>query len=99
MPLIATPAHPEYPSGHSTTSSAAATVLAQFFGENTSFSVNSDVMLGVNRSFPGFPAALAEIRDARVFAGIHFRTACDDGQAVGTAVAEYVLATAFQPLK
>ena len=51
---------------------------------------DSDVMTGVVRSFPNFPAALAEIVDARVFGGIHFRTACDDGQTTGTAVAEYV---------
>jgi membrane-associated phospholipid phosphatase len=50
-PLFATPAHPEYPSGHSTVSSAAATVLSDYFGEATSFSVGSDVMVGVVRSF------------------------------------------------
>ena len=49
--------------------------------------VDSDVMTGVVRSFPNFPAALAEIVDARVFGGIHFRTACDDGQTTSTAVA------------
>jgi hypothetical protein len=53
-------------------------------------------MTGVVRSFPNFSAALAEIVDARVFGGIHFRTACDDGQATGTAVAEYVLHHAFR---
>ena len=98
MPLFATPAHPEYPSGHSTVSSAAATVLADYFGEATSFSVDSDVMLGVVRSFPNFTAALAEIVDARVFAGIHFRSACNDGQATGAAVAQYVMSNAFQPV-
>jgi len=58
--------------------------------------VDSDGMTGVVSSFPNFPAALAEIVDARVFGGIHFRTACDDGQATGTAVAEYVLDHAFR---
>lgn len=98
MPLFATPAHPEYPSGHSTVSSAAATVLSDHFGEATSFSVGSDVMVGVVRSFPNFSAALAEIVDARVFAGIHFRSACNDGQAIGAGVAQYVLSNAFQPV-
>ena len=51
MPLFATPPHPEYPSGHSTLSGAAATVLADYFGEATPFSVESDVMLGVVRFF------------------------------------------------
>ena len=45
--------------------------------------VDSDVMTGVVRSFPNLSAALAEIVDARVFGGIHFRTACDDGQGNG----------------
>jgi membrane-associated phospholipid phosphatase len=96
-PLLITPAFPEYPSGHSTVSAAAATVLAHYFGSNSSFMVDSDVMTGVVRSFPNFSAALTEIVNARVFGGIHFRTACDDGQATGTAVAEYVLHHAFKP--
>jgi hypothetical protein len=58
--------------------------------------VDSDVMTGVVRSFPNFAAALAEIVNARVYGGIHFRTACNDGQATGTAVGEYVLQHAFR---
>jgi membrane-associated phospholipid phosphatase len=95
-PLLITPPHPEYPSGHSTASAAGATVLSHYFGENSSFTVDSDVMLGVVRSFPNFAAALAEINNARVYGGIHFRTAVDDGQAIGTAVARLVLKNAFQ---
>jgi membrane-associated phospholipid phosphatase len=95
-PLLITPAHPEYPSGHSSTSAAGAMVLAHYFGKNSSFTVDSDVMLGVIRSFPNFAAALAEINNARVYGGIHFRTACDDGQVTGTAVGGYVLKNAFQ---
>jgi membrane-associated phospholipid phosphatase len=98
-PLLVTPAHPEYPSAHSTISGAGATVLADYFGEDTSFSVKSDVLLGVVRSFPSFSAALDEITDARVFAGIHFRSACNDGQATGIAVANYILDNAFQPVR
>jgi hypothetical protein len=40
---------------------------------------------------------MAELADARVFGGIHFRTACDDGLAVGSAVGNYVLQNAFLP--
>jgi hypothetical protein len=97
-PLLTTPAFPEYPSGHSTVSGAAATVLASYFGNGTSFSTDSDVMLGVVRSFSSFSAALKEVQDARVFAGIHYRTACVDGQATGTAVANYILANLLQPV-
>jgi membrane-associated phospholipid phosphatase len=97
-PLLVTPAHPEYPSGHSTTSSAAATVLAHFFGEQSSFSLDSDVMLGVTRSFTSFSAVQDEIANARIFGGIHFRSACVDGRATGKEVAQYLLENAAQRL-
>jgi len=70
-------------------SGAAAFILAAEFGDNTSFSVTSDVRAGT-RSFDSFSAAVAEIANARVFAGIHFRTACVRGNAVGQAVAGYI---------
>jgi membrane-associated phospholipid phosphatase len=90
-PLLATPPVPEYPSGHSCASGAAAALLSAYFGEDTHFNVGSDVMLGVIRSFRSFSQALEEIKNARIFGGIHFRTACDAGQNVGRAVAAYVL--------
>jgi hypothetical protein len=84
-----TPAHPEYPSGHSTVSGAAAYILTSAFGDNTPFNVTSDVWAGT-RSFSSFSAAVAEIADARVFGGIHFRTSCVRGNALGQSVAAYV---------
>jgi hypothetical protein len=84
-----TPPHPEYPSGHSTVSGAAAYVLSAAFGENTAISVTSDIRPGT-RSFSSFSAAVAEIADARVFGGIHFRTSCVRGNALGQTVAAYV---------
>jgi membrane-associated phospholipid phosphatase len=84
-----TPAHPEFPSGHSTVSGSAAAILAEIFGNDTPFTVTSDVRPGT-RSFSSFSAAVAEIADARVFGGIHFRTSCVLGNALGQAVAEYV---------
>jgi len=84
-----TPAHPEYPSGHSTLSGSAAFILAAAFGENTAFSVTSDVRPGT-RSFASFSDAVAEIANARVFGGIHFRTSCVRANTLGRAVADYV---------
>ncbi|HXA82030.1 MAG TPA: vanadium-dependent haloperoxidase [Methylomirabilota bacterium] len=84
-----TPAHPEYPSGHSTVSGSAAFILAAAFGENTAFSVTSDVRPGT-RSFVSFSDAVAEIANARVFGGIHFRTSCVRANTLGRAVADYV---------
>jgi len=97
MPLFATPAHPEYPSGHSTVSGAAAVVLASFFGEKAHFTMDNDLLIGVTRSFSSFSQALDEVKNARIFAGIHFRSACDDGQTTGIQVANYVLDNALLP--
>ena len=98
MPLFATPAHPEYPSAHSCLSAAAAGVLANRFGDRTHFSMESDQMPGVVRSFKSFSSALEEVKNARIVAGIHFRSATDDGQTLGASVAEYVLDHAAQPV-
>jgi hypothetical protein len=90
-PLMATPAHPEYTSGHSSASSAAATVLADYFGDDTRFMLQSPAAPGWVRFYPSFSAAMDEVADARVFAGFHFRTACEDGRTVGSKVASYIL--------
>ena len=84
-----TPPHPEYPSGHSTVSGSAAFILAAAFGENAAFSVTSDARPGT-RAFSSFADAVAEIADARVFGGIHFRTSCVRANTLGRAVADYV---------
>jgi hypothetical protein len=95
-PMFATPAHPEYPSGHSCVSGAATVVLAKEFGDHVPFSITSDVLVGVERSFHGLTEALEEVKNARIFAGIHFRLACDVGTELGFKAAENVLATMFQ---
>jgi hypothetical protein len=96
-PLLVTPPFQEYPSGHSGVSAAAATVLASVFGEQTAFTVTSDTLPGVTRSFTNFDDAVAQVADARVFAGIHFRTACIVAAKMGVEVADYVNKTMFLP--
>jgi hypothetical protein len=98
-PLISTPAHPSYTSGHSCVSAAAAGILAHEFGEHTRFTIESDQMPGVVRSFSTFNAALEEVKDARVFAGIHWRFDCERGQAIGAAVASDILENSFQRVR
>jgi hypothetical protein len=97
-PLIVTPPFPEYPSAHSCVSGAATRILSNYFGENTAFSVSSDGMPGVVRYFPDFSAAIEEIKNARVFGGIHFRTACNDGQTLGQAIGDYILTNSVVPI-
>ena len=56
-------------------------------------------MLGVVRSFGSFSAALDEVKNARIVAGIHFRSATNDGQALGASVAKYVLDNSMQRVR
>ena len=95
-PLLVTPYFQEYPSGHSGVSSAAATVLASFFGPDAQFTVTSNGLPGVNRSFTSFADAVAQVADARVFAGFHFRFSCNDASQVGVQVANYAESTLMQ---
>lgn len=98
LPLMVTPYFQEYPSAHSGISSAAARVLASEFGEDTSFTMTSAGLPGVERSFTRFTDAVAQVGDARVFAGFHFRFSCDDAIVLGASVASYVEAHAVAPL-
>jgi hypothetical protein len=96
-PLIVTPAFPEYPSAHSCASGAAAHILAETFGEATSFGIVSLAMPGVTRQYHNFSESLEDVKNARVFGGIHFRTATTDGTSLGIAVADYVMQNALSP--
>jgi hypothetical protein len=75
--------------GDNTVSGAAAFILAAAFGENTAFSLTSEIRPGT-RSYTSFSQAIAEIADARVFGGIHLRSSCARGNLLGRAVADYV---------
>ena len=89
-PLLVTPRHPEYVSAHLIFSSAAAGVLALYFGDDTTFSLESVGLPGIFRTYDSFSSALDEVTLARIYAGIHFRSACVDGRTMGTAIAHYV---------
>ena len=96
--FIVTPPFPDYVSGHSTFSSAAATVLALFYGTDAiSFQTGSDFLPGVVRSFSSFSAAANEAADSRVYGGIHFRFASDDGLAAGLSIGEWTFTHYLQP--
>jgi chemotaxis protein CheY-P-specific phosphatase CheC len=76
-------------------SGAAQHVLSTLLGDDVSFTVDSEVPGSVTRSFTSFSGALAEIHNARVFGGIHFRTACKLGSKLGADVADWVMAHAM----
>lgn len=90
-PLLITPPFPEYPSGHSTQSAAAATVLTDLFGENFAFTDvthEDDGMAG--RPFPSFWAAADEAGISRLYGGIHFRAAVERGMDQGRCIGAHV---------
>jgi PAP2 superfamily len=95
--LMTTPPFPEYPSGHSVQSSAAAGVLNQIFGESTAFTDNTHNDRGWGpRTFTNFNAAANEAALSRLYAGIHFRFGVEGGQVQGKCVAAKVLALKFK---
>jgi hypothetical protein len=91
--------HRQFPSGHSGASGAAATVLAAFFGESTTFTAASDGVPapGNTRTFNGFAPALEEVALARVYGGIQFLGSCIVAQDMGRMLAEQAIATQMLP--
>ena len=92
-PLLQTPPFPEYTSGHSGISTSAAVVLTKEFGGNFAFTDSTELEFGLPvRSFASFEAAASEAAISRLYGGIHFRRAIEQGQLQGRKVGEYVIA-------
>ncbi len=98
MSFIVTPPFPDYVSGHSTFSAAAATVLPLFYGtEDLPFTIDSDFLPGVYRSFSTCFDAADEAALSRVYGGIHFRSAIEDGAQAGISIGEWTFIHYLQP--
>jgi hypothetical protein len=101
-PPLVTPGFPDHPAGHTCISSATTHALQAFFGtDKVSFTVTSNKCSPAPcppRSFDRFSVALKEIIDARVWGGIHFRTADVQGAVLGSKVARYLERHYFQPV-
>src|SRR3954471_3470879 len=94
--LIPTPNHPEYPSAHSTVSSAIAEVFSRFLGTNAiDLTLMGGPGLNVPRTFATVADLTKEVQDARVWAGVHFRFSTVVGATLGQEVANYDLDHAF----
>ena len=92
-PYLTTPLFPEYPSGHSVTSGAAAQVLTTMFGQ-VSFTDRTPIINGhenVQRSFTSFQQAANEAAISRMYGGIHYRVAIENGLEQGRCVSNHVL--------
>lgn len=92
MPFLLTPPFPEYPSGHSTLSGAAATVMTAVFGDNYAFSDHTrERDKAIPRSFASFWDAAREASTSRLYGGIHFRAAIERGLDQGQCIAQYAV--------
>lgn len=90
-PLRTTAPSPEYPSGHACFTTATMTALRTFFGrDDLSFSAYS-ADSGTTRHYRSLSRATAELAEARIWAGVHYRSAVQDGHRLGTTVARDVL--------
>jgi hypothetical protein len=102
-PVLATPNHPEYPSQHGCFTSALAQVLANAAGSdaiNTTIwgaSPSNPTGLVTTRTFATVQDLMAELVDARIFLGFHFRNSVVAGENLGTSVAQWELQRYFLP--
>ena len=91
-PLLGTPPHPEYPSAHAIFSGAAEVVLRAWLGgDDLELSVTSPPVLGITRSYRKLSQITDEVENARVWGGIHFRSADRDGIEVGRKIGTLVV--------
>jgi vanadium-dependent haloperoxidase-like protein len=97
--FVVTPNHPEYPAAHGCFSGASTETLRQFFGtDDVTFSIDSNVsgLAFPVRTYSRFSDALAEVLDARVYGGMHYRNSTRVGANVGKQVSRYMTTHVFR---
>jgi hypothetical protein len=98
-PLLVTPPFPDYTSGHTCYTAASMAMLRYFYGtDRMSFSATS-ADTGTTRSFTSFSGALKEVNEARIWGGIHYRSADEQGAVIGAKTAAYVIPRYFRPTR
>ena len=91
-PILQTPPFPEYVSGHSVASGAAAVVLTEVFGDDFPFDDDTELIYGLPiRSFTSFNQAASEAAISRMYGGIHYRCAVEVGVKQGRDLGEYIV--------
>jgi hypothetical protein len=90
--LLQTPPFPEYTSGHSSISAAAATILTKILGDNIAFHDTTEIeYLGLERSFSSIMQAAQEVSVSRMYGGIHYRSALENGFKQGEKIGGFYL--------
>lgn len=100
LPPLSTPPFPEYTSGHSVQTGATARILSDIFGYNYAFSDNTHIkrtdIEGKPRKFKSFFAMANEAAMSRLYGGIHYREAIENGMTQGIRIGEMVSRLAFK---
>lgn len=92
LPALQTPPFPEHTSGHSVISTASAVILTEIFGDNFAFVDDVEVRFGLpERSFSSFMEASQEAAISRLYGGIHYRPAIEDGVSQGRKVGDFIV--------
>ncbi len=90
-PVLQTPPFPEYTSGHSVVSGAASVILTDFFGDNINFDDDTELPYDLPiRSYQSFNHAAEEAAISRMYGGIHYRKAIDEGLKQGRNIGSYI---------
>lgn len=97
--LVFAPRHQEYPSAHSIATGAFMRVLERILGDDHSFLLNSPGFPSFTWTFDRFSDAAAQVKQARVWAGIHYPNSCNVGGAMGLLVGDYLVDNALRPLR
>lgn len=91
VPILQTPPFPEYTSGHSVVSSSASLILSELIGKSFAFVDSTEVEYGLPaRSYSSFLEAAQEAAVSRIYGGIHYRKAVEEGFKQGTQLAEFI---------
>ena len=91
-PLLQTPPFPEYTSGHSVISTAAAGVLSYLLGDHFTFTDDTEEIFELPaRTFSSFKQAADEAAVSRIYGGIHFRDSVEKGQVQGKSIGDFVV--------
>ncbi len=96
-PFISTPMHPEYPCAHCISQTAVASVLGALYGDTVAFALTSPTAPGVTRRYARLSDYAAEVLNARVYDGVHYRKSGEVGAAMGRAIAAYIVENTLRP--
>jgi hypothetical protein len=98
-PVVPTPNHPEYPAAHACNAAAVATILERYFGsQEVAFTIDSLVTGLTTPSFHYLKTGdfVKDVKNARIYGGMHYRNSVNDGATLGTRVGNYIARNYFR---